>query len=1122
MKKLLIANRGEIAIRIIHSAAELGLKTAVVYSQDDARSLHTRKADEAHALSGRGVAAYLDQEELVALALRTGCDAVHPGYGFLSENAGFARRCVEAGLTFVGPDPETLDLFGDKSRARALAAQAGVPVLAGTDRATSLDEARAFLESMGPGGAIMVKAIAGGGGRGIRAVTDPRDLEEAYEACRSEAERAFGLGDVYVERFMPRARHIEVQVVGDGTGAIAHLWERECSVQRRNQKLVEIAPAPGLDDEVRERLLDSAVTLARAARYRNLGTFEFLVDASPDSGGRFAFIEANARLQVEHTVTEQVTGFDLVRLQLQIAEGRGLSELGLEDGVSAPPRGIAMQLRVNMERMDAEGNTKPSGGVLSAFEIPFGPGVRVDTCGYVGYRASPAFDSLLAKVICHTPSVSLEDVAARAYRALCEFRIDGVETNLPFLQTLLTLPDFRPENLHTRFLEERLADVANGEDHRKLFFELAEAAKSAPERSRSDDPLAVLDFGRASRDRLAEDDGGAGEASPSEHALRAPMQGTIISVHAEPGQVVPAGHRLLVMEAMKMQHSIRALSPGTVLGYAVQPGDTVYEDDPLLYLEPGEGPEAEAETEEEIDLDHIRPDLRELIKRRTLLTDEARPDAVARRRKTGQRTTRENIADLCDGGSFVEYGGLAIAAQRSRRPLDELIRKTPADGLVTGIATVNAEQFGPERSRCAVLSYDYTVLAGTQGKKNHDKTDRMLEVAANQRLPIVFFTEGGGGRPGDTDVPGVAGLHVLAFNMMAKMSGLVPLVGVTSGRCFAGNAALLGCCDVIIATRNSTIGMGGPAMIEGGGLGIFTPEEVGPMSVQVPNGVVDIAVEDEEEAVAAARQYLGYFQGRLDDWECADQRLLRRAIPENRLEVYDVRQVIATLADIGSMLELRKSYGPGMVTAFIRVEGRPIGVVANNPLHLSGAIDSPGADKAARFLQLCDAFDIPVLFLCDTPGMMVGPEVEKTALVRHCSRLFVTGANLTVPFFTIVLRKSYGLGAQAMAGGSFRAPLFAVAWPTGEFGGMGIEGAVKLGFRNDLTAIEDPAERKAKFDEMVAMAYDRGKAISTASFFELDDVIDPAESRARIMATLNASPPPLPRAGKKRPNIDTW
>ena len=391
------------------------------------------------------------------------------------------------------------------------------------------------------------------------------------------------------------------------------------------------------------------------------------------------------------------------------------------------------------------------------------------------------------------------------------------------------------------------------------------------------------------------------------------------------------------------------------------------------------------------------------------------------------------------------------------------------------------------------------------------------------RLPVVFFTEGGGGRPGDTDTMGVSGLDCLAFMYFAQLSGLVPLVGINAGYCFAGNAAILGCCDVVIATADSNIGMGGPAMIEGGGLGVFEPTEIGPMDVQRANGVVDIAVADEAEAVRVAKQYLGHFTDReLPGWACADQRELRHVIPEDRKRAYDVHAVIQGLFDTGSVLELRRDFGLGMVTALARVDGRSVGVVANNPSHLAGAIDSAGADKAARFMQLCDAFDIPIVTLVDTPGMMVGPEIEKTALVRHCTRLFVTGANVSVPIISIVLRKSYGLGAQAMMGGSTKAPQACVAWPTGEFGGMGLEGAVRLGYRNELAAIADPDEREATFQQMVDKMYQVGKAVNIASHYEIDDVIDPADTRRWISAILAAAPAPPAHTGKKRANIDTW
>jgi acetyl-CoA carboxylase carboxyltransferase component len=614
----------------------------------------------------------------------------------------------------------------------------------------------------------------------------------------------------------------------------------------------------------------------------------------------------------------------------------------------------------------------------------------------------------------------------------------------------------------------------------------------------------------------------ADDQRPAKVNVVSPMQGTVVSVAVTEGDVVHAGRAVVVLESMKMEHDVVATIDGIVMRVLIAAGDTVNEGQRLATIEPAEVSARADDPTAHVDPDAVRDDLAEVVDRHAVTLDAARPDAVAKRRATGQRTVRENISDLCDADSFVEYAPLVIAAQRRRRSVDDLIARTPADGLVCGLGRVNGDLFDDDTARCIVMSYDYTVLAGTQGMQNHRKKDRMFELAAHHHLPVVIFTEGGGGRPGDTDASGVAGLDVMAFNLFAKLSGLVPLVGINSGKCFAGNAALLGCCDIVIATRDSNIGMGGPAMIEGGGLGVFAPEDVGPIDVQIAGGVVDVEVTDEAEAVAVAKQYLSYFQGPIDGWTCADQRALRSAIPENRLKSYEVRDVIAALADTGSVLELRRGFGFGMVTSLVRIEGRPIGVVANNPLHLAGAIDSPGADKAARFMQLCDAFDLPVLFLCDTPGIMVGPEVEKTGLVRHAARLFVTGANLTVPTFTIVLRKAYGLGAQAMAAGSFKAPVFAVSWPTGEFGGMGLEGAVKLGYRKELEAITDPDERERVFAEMVDAAYTRGKAVNTASHFEIDDVIDPADSRRWIVSAMRSMPPPAARTGKKRPSIDTW
>jgi acetyl-CoA carboxylase carboxyltransferase component len=611
------------------------------------------------------------------------------------------------------------------------------------------------------------------------------------------------------------------------------------------------------------------------------------------------------------------------------------------------------------------------------------------------------------------------------------------------------------------------------------------------------------------------------EATPAPLVETAPLQGTVVQVAVAVGDGVAPGQTLAVIESMKMEHVVTATTGGTVSEVVPAAGDTVEKGSRLVVIEPGAGLGSAAPAQV-ASTGGIRPELAELVSRRAALHDESRPEAMARRHGTGHRSTRENLADLCDPDTLVEYGGLVVAAQRRRRSIDELIERTPGDGLVGGIAKVNGALFGPDRSGCAVVSYDYTVLAGTQGHMNHRKKDRLFDVVERLRLPIVLFAEGGGGRPGDTDGATVTGLDTEAFALFARLSGLVPMVGIVGGRCFAGNAALLGCCDVIIATADTTVGMGGPAMIEGGGLGVFAPEAVGPMSVQVENGVVDVAVDDDAAAVATAKQYLSYFQGPLAEWECAEQELLRDCVPEDRRRVYDTHSVVELLADTGSVLELRAGYALPMVTALARIEGRPVGIVANNPMHLAGAIDAPAANKAARFLQLCDAHDLPVVFLCDTPGFMVGPEAERAALVRHAGRLFVTGASLTVPFCTVILRKGYGLGAQAMAGGSFRQPLWVGSWPTGEFGGMGLEGAVRLGYRRELDAVEDPTEREALFEAMVERSYANGKALNVATYFEIDDVIDPAETRQRLSAVFAAAPLPPARQGKKRPGVDPW
>ncbi|MEV4238699.1 MULTISPECIES: carboxyl transferase domain-containing protein [unclassified Nocardia] len=1117
--RVVVANRGEVAVRVIRTARERNYSTLALYTGSEAATLPVRLADAAFQLPGTGAAAYLDIAAVVGAARSAGADAlVHPGYGFLSESADFATACAAAGLVFVGPSPEVLRIFGNKLSARDAARQAGVPVLPATSVGADLAEISAFFADHPTG--VMLKASAGGGGRGMRAVHTADKLADSFDRCRAEARAGFGDDTVYAEALAADARHIEVQVIADGHRAIT-LGDRDCSIQRRHQKLIEIAPAPNLPAALRERLHRDAIGIAESVSCRGVITVEFLV-----TGTEAWFLEVNPRLQVEHTVTEAVTGVDLVAAQLDLARGADLHDLALGDlpgsdspqpestatavGMSAAAtgrtnrglvvqvtgrddranafgdlRGFAVQARVNAEMVTVGREVLPSTGVLTEFAAPTGVGVRVDTAAFTGMRQGAQFDSLLAKVIAQGPTYSA--AVRRCSDALAETVIAGVDTNASLLRAVLDqLAD--GVGVSTSWFEKSIGELLGraGDYTPTVAQRAGDSATGDPAHALAEhrspavaDPAAIA--------IALEDD---------EQGIRSPMGGTVVSL-AESGSIVPAGAEVVVLEAMKMQHVLRAEQPLRISRHLVAPGATVDPHALLLTWIPADhdGPAADIDA---IDLDAVRADLAQVRERHRIGLDAGRPAAVAKRHKLGRRTARENIADLVDDDSFLEYGALAVAAQRLRRSPEDLIANTPADGLIGGIATINADRFGAEAARALVMSYDYTVLAGTQGMRNHAKTDRMLQLAHEQRLPVVFFTEGGGGRPGDTDYSGISGLDVTTFRAMGALSGRVPLVGIVSGRCFAGNAALLGMCDVVIATPDANIGMGGPAMIEGGGLGVYAPEDIGPIDVQRRNGVVHIVAADEAEAVATARRYISYFQGPLGDWTAPDPRLARHVVPENRLRALDIREVIAAVADIDSVLELRRDWGVGVVTALIRVEGRPVGLIANDCHHLGGAIDAPGADKLSAFLQLCDAHGLPIVSLCDTPGFMVGPEAEKEATVTKFSKLFIDSAALTVPFGTVIIRKGYGLGAQAMAAGSFRAPRFVIAWPTGEIGGMGLEGAVRLGFAKELAAIEDPDKRQEAFDNLVQLAYANGKALTAATVLELDDVIDPADTRRWI------------------------
>ncbi|MEM6748528.1 MAG: carboxyl transferase domain-containing protein [Pseudomonadota bacterium] len=1075
--KLLIANRGEIAIRIARTAADRGLATVAIYTADDESSLHVRYADEAVKLPGTGVAGYLDIESILAAAKAQGCDAVHPGYGLLSERADFAAACATQGVTFVGPTAEVLRANGDKVAARALAEKAGVPVIEGRSDLRSAEDAASFFDQLG-GKPMMIKAAHGGGGRGMRVVSARAEIPAAFDACAAEAETAFGSKALYAERFLPHVRHVEVQIAGDGREVI-HLFERDCSVQRRNQKLIEIAPAPNLTDDIRQHLYDDAIGIGRACRYQGLGTVEFLVDTQ---AGDHVFIETNPRIQVEHTITEEITGLDLIGLQLDLAGGGSLVELGLMQNKIERRAGYAIQVRINAETVGEDGAFTPAAGVVSDYIPASGPSVRVDSYLYAGYAINPHFDSLLAKLIVRSASPDFAAALAKADRALSETRIDGLPNTIAFLRAFLS----------TDGLAAWEGDVGSFEDALRA---AAQRGGAGPVR---------LPMGHAAPSQMLAQQVDPVSVPPGCEAIRSPMQASVATVLAEEGQRFGPGEELVIVEAMKMQHAVRSTSAGVVRAVHTAPGDQIGPNQILVIVETGLADGRDADEEQKVDLDHVRPDLSALQERIGFTLDENRPDAVKRRHGRGQRTARENIADIVEPDSLIEYGQLTYAAQRTKHPRKELMRKSPGDGVVAGLASVKTEQGRGPGQDVAILAYDGSVFAGTQGAFGHQKTDRLFDVAAELNVPIIFLAEGGGGRPNDVDFQEIirSGLGVTTFHHFARHKSSAPNITMVSGFCFAGNAAIFGAGDIKIATRNAWIGLGGPAMIEGGGLGVVEPTDIGPAAMQAEHGLIDILVEDDVEACEKIREVMTYFGQPAETCEAGDSRVLRHAVPENRKRVYDMRALITDLADTDGFLELRPRFGLGMITGLIRIEGHAMGLIANNPGHLGGAVDAAASKKAAEFLTFCERFKLPVLSLCDTPGFMVGPASEEEGGVKEACAFIRAGAELSTPLIFICTRKGYGIGAQAMAGGTFVKPVANFAWPTGEFGPMGLEGSVRLGFKRELEAAPTPEAQNELFEQMVAHMYKEGHALNIASLLEIDGVIDPAETRKTVLRVL--------------------
>ncbi|PPJ52821.1 hypothetical protein CBER1_11298 [Cercospora berteroae] len=1113
--KILIANRSEIACRLIRTYSLYpDIQTVALYTPSEKDSTHARLATSSVALSTEGPLAYLDAVNIVNIAKKQGCWGIAPGYGFLSEDAAFVRLCERERIVFIGPTSEQLARLGNKLSARSLAAEAGVPILDGTktasDRGSSIDDVLKFAKSLGQGRSVILKAAAGGGGRGIRIIDDNKDeraIRSAYDACQREASASFGDGSLFAERYLKGARHIEVQLLGDGTGKVTHFWERECSLQRRNQKVIEIAPSQSVAPELRRAIIAAAVKVGQAVKLRSLATIEFLVDTANDD---FFFMEANPRIQVEHTITEQINGVDLVDLQLQVALGHTLADLGvLQEPL--PPRLTSIQLRVNSESFGKDGTAQPEAGIIQQAIFPTGAGVRVETAieGGREYTVSPLFDSLLAKLVVTSSGYSSAIQLARW--AVAQTTIIGCGTNQAFLMALLDMQVVRESRHNILTIQENVENLySSTQQNMEVLREKADKiSKTATSASKTAPKV---------------------ERPAGSEELLAHLTGVVFSLKVSEGDKVSVGQELVVLAAMKMEHSVQSAHNGVVAKIPVTQGQQINSGEALIFIMPDEG-DASANASDAIETEDpevLRPELEELNERKAAVRYAGRKKDVEKRHANGYLTGRENLDLLIDENSFVEFGDLVVAAQKKRYSMSHLITRTSGDGIIVGWGTMEAHPV-------AIVLGDYLVLAGTQGHFHHEKLDRIFASVIAHPAPLVLYAEGGGGRPGDTDVLSTTGLETPSFALLGEIKARgIPSVAVVNGYCFAGNAALLGTCDIIIATKGgstdapqrkkTTIGMGGQAMIEGGGLGLFEHEEIGPIDVHMRSGGIDVLVDSEIEAAPLVRKIVAMFtQPHLPPSESpytSDQLRLRTVVPpfSARRRAYHIRAVIALLLDDDSFIEFCPQWGLSVLTGLGRIKGRAVGIIASNSSSpLGGAIDVESGTKVNRFFRLLIRLGgMHIISLCDTPGFMVGPDFERSTEAQGAGstyRCFGDWFGNSQEFgllggrvLGVVLRNGFGLGAQAMLGGGTLRNSMCVAWPNAVFGGMGLEGAVKLAYRKELEAIKDIEVRKKKEQEMIDAAYAEGRALNQATVGEIDNVIDPATTRQWLERMMDVLP----------------
>jgi acetyl/propionyl-CoA carboxylase alpha subunit/acetyl-CoA carboxylase carboxyltransferase component len=1111
-KRVLIANRGEIAIRVARAASALDIESVSVYAPADALSLHTRVTTETRAIgaspgsSSDPVRAYLDIEALIEAAKASRCDSVHPGYGFLSENAGFAKRCLDEGLTFIGPRPETLALFGDKTKARELARSLGIPIIPGSPQ-TLANAEDALAVSKKVGYPVMLKAAAGGGGRGMRAVANPDEMSAAFARCQSEALAAFGDGSVFVEKLIARPRHIEVQVLADSNGNIVHLYERDCSVQLRNQKVVEIAPAPGLDAALRQRILEDAVRLASAAGYVNAGTVEFLVN--PERGEHF-FIECNPRIQVEHTVTEEVTGIDLVESQFRIAAGEPLKALGIADQAAVKaPRGYAVQARI------VAGGV----GVLTAYKEPTGPGVRVDSCGYLGYAPPPQFDPMFAKLICQSNSThSFASALAHTLRALDEFHIAGLPTNLAQLRAVLSHPNVRAGDARISFFSE--------------YPDIGALNGARPSASGSlallEQQGAALRGGRAARTHNGALTPSAGLAVPTgEEGVESPMAGAVVEVPVEVGATVEAGATLMVISSMKMETAITAPCAGVVT--AIRPaeiGANVAANQIIATIAPAKRV-GEAVSPRRYGEDTWAPLLADVQALQAIAYRRFAPDSkdpgVVRQRARGKLTCRERIDLLLDPGSFREVGSLAGFAD-----YDE-------DGRVAGFTPANhVGGWGKIAGRTAVVcADDFTSRGGHADGAIGGKAAHLDRLSIDLRCPSIRLLDGssGGGsiaamvpkqqKAGESNaqessgtitagrprVSGEGGSFLpghLGSTMYVKQLAEVPVLNLLLGSVVGIGAAkaVLGHFSVMVRDIAQLFVAGPPVVSHAMGYDI-TKEDLGGWHIHCCNGSVDNLAESEEEATSMAKRFLSYLPSSVyeappvltpDPADPIDRREeeLFTIIPRKRTMTFDMRRSIRLMADRGSFFEIGPLWGTDQIVGLLRFNGYPMGVVASDCRHANGgALTADGCDKLKRHLDLCDLFHLPLLNLIDNPGFAVGLEHEIAGTIRKGGEWMIAFAQVAVPIFTVIMRRSFGV-----AGNNFATPRSGasarVVWPAADVGGIPPEGGIEAAYKRQLAEAADPAALRAEINARIESA--RGP-IGPLNKFQMEEMIDPRDTR---------------------------